>query len=143
MPPRFYSKEWVEQVQKKSNSDEAYLKKAKTYTTKMVFVVRDDPDGNDIKIIWDFQAGKLLKFDYSTAKAPSNFRTEPWNESISLARIQATYATYVKLQKRELSPMAAMSAKLYMIEGNMIKIMVHMGNFTAAADLWATVPCVY
>ena len=140
---RFYSKEWVDQVTQKCATDAAYLKKAKNYTTPMLYLITDCPDGNDVKLWIDFQAGKMAKVVYKMAKAPSDFRTEPWNESISLCRIIGSYATYMKLQKRELTAMGALSSKLYKIEGDYIKIMAHLGNFTAALDLWATVPCEY
>ena len=145
MAPRFFSKEWLEEVVKKANSDEAYLKKASKYTIKTWIVITDCPDGNDVSIKFTYENGKVANYVYETAPAPSEFRigNSPWDESISLFRTQASYETWAKIQRREVSVMASMNARLYVTEGEMAKILPYLGYITAYADLQATVPCEY
>ena len=140
---RFYSKEYMEEFKRKTNTDEAYLKKTKGFNAKMLWIVYDDPDGNDIRLLIEYKEGKIVHYDFKKKKAPSDFRTEPWDESISITRIHGSYNTYAKMNKKELSAMGALGAKLYRADGDMVKIMVHLGHMTAAGDLMATVPCTY
>ena len=72
--PRFYSKEWCEAYQQMANADTDWRAKMKGFTEKYLFVVTDDPDGNDIKILWDYQDGELVNVKYETKPAPSDFR---------------------------------------------------------------------
>jgi hypothetical protein len=47
------------------------------------------------------------------------------------------------MQKKELSAVGAMSAKLHVSEGSMMKILAVMGYINAFADVQAAVPCEY
>ena len=110
-----------------------------------MFIVTDCPDGNDVRVLWDYNGGKIGRYEYDTKPAPADFRmdTQPWDESVSLFRVQGAYETYVKIQKREMSLMAAMAAKIYKWEGDMIKARAVMPYMVAAADLQATIECDY
>lgn len=145
MAPRFYSKEWCEAFQKKVNSDKQYLEKMKGFTVKYLFVVTDCPDGKDVKVLWDYQDGKLAKFEYSEKQAPSDFRIgqEPWNDSISLMKNQASYETFKKIQKKELSGLAALGNKLWKMQGDLVKAMKYTANNAVIQEMQASVPCEY
>ncbi|HJX70166.1 MAG TPA: hypothetical protein VJ441_03630 [Dehalococcoidia bacterium] len=145
MAPRFYSKEWVEAVKQKANSDPEYLKKTKGFTTKFLFVVTDCPDGNDVKCLWEYNQGKVTRYEYTTKKAPSDMRIgkEKWDESISLIKTQVSYAVFAKVQKREMTALGAIGAKLWNVEGDMIKAMAYQAYTTVITDLSATIPCEY
>ncbi|MFC2009385.1 hypothetical protein ACFLT3_00465 [Chloroflexota bacterium] len=144
MAPRFYSKEWCEAVKQKANSAEDYLKKQVKMTAKMVFIVTDCPDGNDVKLMWIHDKGHV-DYIWEAKPAPADFRreTEPWDESIGLSRTQGAYLTYQKIQKREMSLMQSMASKLYVTDGDMIKAMQFMPNMVAFADLQGAVECEY
>ena len=145
MAPRFYSKEWCEAVKQKANSDEEYLKKTKAFTTKYVFVVTDCPDGNDVKVLWEFDQGKVAKYEYTAKPAPSDMRIgqEHWDDSISLAKNQGSYDTMAKVQKKELTMLGALGAKLFKVEGDLVKGMSYMAYNVAFADVQASIPCEY
>jgi len=145
MAPRFYSKEWCEEYKRKANSDQEFREKMKGFTQKYLFVVTDCPDGNDVKILWNYQDGELVDFEYTTKPAPSDMRIgqEHWDESISLMKNQASYETFVKIQKKEIAGLAALGAKLWKMEGNLPKAMKYMANNTIIQDMQASVPVEY
>jgi len=145
MAPRYQSKEWVDETVKKANSDPKYLEKNAKFTVKTWIVVTDCPDGNDVSIKFTYDKGRVAKYEYETAPGPSNFRIgkSHWDESIAIFRTQAPYETWAKIQKKQLTVMAAMNAKLYQIEGDMLKSIAYLANITAFADIQASVPCEY
>ena len=146
MAPRFYSKEWCEAVRQLTLTNEEYLKKTKGFTSKYLFVVTDDPDGNDIKILWDFREGKLQHpVEYTVKPAPSDMRIgqEHWDDSISLMKNQASYETFVKIQKKELTGLAALGNKLWRMEGDIVKAMRYTANNAIIQEMQASVPCEY
>ena len=145
MAPRYYSKEWLEAVIDKANSDQEYLKKTAMFNAIYLFIVTDCPDGNDVKVLLKFEKGKIVEHKYEAKPAPASFRmeNEAWDESISLFRSQGHYDTYKKLQLKELTPMQALSKQLYKTEGNMVKAMSLIKYSNAFNDLQATVECEY
>jgi hypothetical protein len=144
-PVRFYSKEWAEKVRELTQTDEEYLKKTKGFTAKYLFVITDDPDGNDIKILWDFNQGKLQNVTYETAPAPSNFRVgkEHWDDSISMAKNEGAYETFAKVRRGEMTVLGTMGAKLMKVEGDLIKGMSMMAYNVAFAALQDSIPVYF
>jgi len=145
MAPRFYSREWIEQLQQLTQTNEEYLKRTRGFTAKYLFVVIDDPDGNDIKVLFDFQDGKMANFEYETAPAPSNFRIgqEHWDESISLAKNQGSYEAFAKVRRGEMTILGTMGAKLMTVQGDLIKGMSYMAYNVAFGDLQNTFECTF
>src|SRR4030042_5588914 len=145
MAPRFYSKEWLEAVIKKANSDKAYLEKAKKLTGSFLSVITDCPDGNDVKVWIKFDKGKVVQYEYEAKPAPASFRIEkePWDKSISIVKAQGNYDTFKKVQTKEMNPMQAMGSGLYKSEGDMVKLLWLMPSNKAYTDLQATVDCDY
>jgi hypothetical protein len=145
MAPKFYSKEWVDACIEKTNTDKEYQKKTEKLNASYSFIVADCPDGNDIYVLIRFAKGKVVEHEYEVKPVPASFRmeNEPWDESISLMRAQASYDTYVKINKKELTAMGAVTAGLYKSEGNMVKAMSLIPYTQAFAELQATVDCEY
>ena len=145
MAPKFFSKEWLNAVIEKANTDPEYLKKTEKFKASYLFIVTDCPDGNDVKILLKFDKGKVVEHEYEAQSAPAGFRmeNEPWDPSESLVRAQGSYDTYKKLQLKELTSIEAMRAELYQSEGNIIKVMSLLPYSNAYMDLQATVDCEY
>ena len=146
MAPRFYSKKWLDAVIEKTKSDKNYVEKTKgKFTASYLFIVTDCPDGKDVRVLLKFDKGKVVEYEYEAKPAPASFRmeNEPWDESISLMRAQASYDTYVKINKKELTAMGAVTAGLYKSEGNMVKAMQLIPYTQAFAELQATIDCEY
>lgn len=145
MAPRFYSKEWLDAVIEKVNSDQEYLKKAAKFSASYLYIITDCPDGNDVRVLLTFNKGKVVHYEYDAKPAPASFRmeNEPWDESVSLVRAQGSYDTYKKLQTQELNAMQALSKKLYKTQGNMAKAMANLPYGQAFSDIQATVDCEY
>ena len=145
MAPKFYSKEWVDACIEKTNTDKDYLQKTEKFTASYSFIVSDCPDGNDIRVLLSFNKGKVVDHEYEVKPVPASFRmeNEPWDESISIMRAQATYDTYAKINKKELTALGAVTAGLYESEGNMVKAMQLMSGSQAFTDLQATIDCEY
>ena len=144
MAPRFFSKEWCEAVAQKANSDEEYLHKAKGFTVKYIFIVTDTPDGTDVKVLWDYTDGKV-KFTHEEKKKPSGFRIgeEPWDESISLLKNQASYDTLRKVRDKTMTGLAAIGTKLWKLEGDLVKGMKYQPYNALIAEIQAQTPCEY
>jgi len=144
MAPRFYSREWCEAVKQKGNSDEGYLSKTKGFTVKLMFILTNCPDGNDVKVIWDYNDGKM-DYTYEEKKAPSNMRIgqERWDESISLTKNQADYDIFVKVQKGEMAAVQALGAKQWLLEGDMVKGMKFMRFNPLVTEIQKSIPCEY
>ena len=144
MAPRFFSKEWCEAVVKKANSDEEYLSKAKGFTVKYLFIVTDAPDDTDIKVFWDYTAGKVT-FTHEEKKKPSGWRIgeEHWDNSISLMKNQASYETLKKVRDGEMTGLAAIGTRLWKIEGDLVKGMKYQPYNALIADVQAQTPCEY
>ncbi len=142
MAPKFYSKEWCEAVAKKANSDPEYLKKAKNFTVKYIFVITDCPDGNDVKVLWDYQQGKIANWTWEAKKAPSSFRIgqEPWDESISLIKNQLSCTTMAKVLKKEVTGLGAIGAKLWKMQGDLVKGLKFQPYNALISDIQASVP---
>ena len=142
---RFYSKEWAEKVKELTHTNQEYLKKTKGFTAKYLIIITDDPDGNDIKILWDFKEGKLQKVEYTVKKAPSDMRigVEHWDDSISMAKNQGAYQTFAKVRRGEMTVLGTMGAKLMKVEGDLIKGMSMMAYNVAFADLQNTIPVTF
>ena len=145
MAPRFYSKEWLEAVIEKTNSDKQYLDKAKKLTGAFLSVITECPDGNDVKVWIKFDKGKVVDYEYKAEPAPASFRieNEPWDEAISLVKAQGTYDTFKKIQMKEMNPMQAMGSGLYKSDGNMVQLIKLMPYNKAYTDLQTTVDCEY
>ena len=110
-----------------------------------MFIVTDCPDGNDVKVLLNFDKGKVVEYEYEAKPAPASFRieNEPWDASISIVKAQGSYETFKKVQTKEMNPMEALTKKLYKSEGNMVKAMSLMAYSQAFTDLQAAVDCEY
>src|SRR4030042_5080392 len=141
MAPRFFSKEWLDAVIEKANTDKEYLKKTGKFKANYLFIVTDCPNGNDLRILLKFDKGKVVEHEYEAQPAPASFRmeNEPWNPSESLVRAQGSYDTYKKLQLKELTSMEPLKANLYKSEGNILKVMALLPFSNAYMDLQASV----
>lgn len=144
MSPRFFSKEWCAAVAKKADADGEYLSKTKGFTVKYLFVVTDTPDGTDVKVLWDYNQGRV-KFTHEEKKIPSGWRIgeEPWNESISLMKNQASYNTLKKIRDKQMTGLSAIGTKLWKIEGDLVKGMKFQPYNALIAEVQAQTPCEY
>ena len=145
MAPRFYSKEWLDACIEKANNDKAYRSKTEKHDASYLFIVTDCPDGNDIRVLMNFDKGKASLKEYDVEPTPAGFRMEnvPWNESISLLRAQGDYDTFRKLNMKVMNPMQAMTSGSYKTEGDMMKAIMLIHHVTAYNDIQSTVECEY
>lgn len=130
---RYFSREAVEQSKEVINNDAAHLEAAKLLTGKMALRVLDDPDGNDLLVTFVFEKGRIVDHRYECAAAPSALRDRvftPMKDGI--ARVTASYATFVKLDSGAMDPADAINSPDYKIEGNMLMIMPLMQSI----DSW-------
>ncbi len=140
MAPKYFSKEWFEEIKKKMNSDKAYQEKAKSLTYKSQYLVTDCPGGVDKLIEWTLEKGILTDYKIEEKPTPSEFRKMPFDGKKYFMRVTGSYKTFSKLHLGQLSPMNAIMQKTYKIEGPMLKIMTMMGPIGALNDLMAGVP---
>ena len=145
MAHRYFSKEWLDEVIEKVNNDKEYLKNTKKLNATVLTIVTDCPDGNDLWLIFKYDKGKVVRFEYVAKPAPASFRieNEPWDPEVSLVKAQASYDTYKKIQTKEMNPAQALSDGLYKTDGDFVKAVALMPYLQAYTDLQATVACEY
>jgi len=130
---RYFSREAVQQSIDEINADPKHLELAKLLTGKLVLRCLDAPDGVDILVTYRFEAGRCAEFVYEDAPAPSPLRTRPFKPmKDGIARVTASYATFVRLDKGEMETADAINSPDYQIEGSMLMIMPLM----QAVDSW-------
>lgn len=130
---RFWSKESVQETIDYMNKNEEHLKLAGNLSGKVVIRVLDDPDGKDIYATFTFQKGRCTDWNYEAGSAPSRLRDRPFKPMVDgLARVTASYQTFMKLDKGEIEAHDAVNSPDYKIEGNMVMLMPMM----QAVDSW-------
>jgi hypothetical protein len=138
----YATQEFYDAVKEKANSDERYLKKAKGLTIRFQNLLMDCPGDVDKLIDWGLSEGKVESVKLQESPAPSAWRTAPLRPDYFLRTI-ASYETYVKLNKKEISPEEGQASGAFRIMGNLSKIMAKIATFTTFTDLIATIPAEY
>jgi len=143
MTPKYYSKEWMDEVQNTLANNSDYLAKAKSLTFKSQYLVTDCPGGVDKLVNWNLVEGRLVDYSIEGKPAPSEWRTSPTDGKTFFMKITGSYKTFQKLNRSELTAIQAVMKKVYKIEGSMAQIMAKMGPIQAMANVMATVPVEY
>ena len=145
MAPRFYSKEWIDAVIEKTKVDKEYLKKTKKFKFTPLTIVTNCPDGNDLRLIMQYEKGKIVRFEYDAEPAPARFRmeNEPWDPKVSLIKAQAAYDTFVKIHRKEMTLMDAMMSNLYKSDGDFVKAEAMLTYIDAYMQIQASIPCEF
>ena len=121
---RMFTREAVEEGIKVCNEDAEHLERAKLLSGVVVLRALDTPDGKDVSVTYTFDQGRCVDYDFREEPAPSSLREEPFVPmQDGLARITASYATFVALDKGEIEPADALNSPDYKIEGNMMMLL--------------------
>jgi hypothetical protein len=131
---RYLSRDGIAESIEQINADRGHLERAKLLSGKFMLRVLDTPDAKDLLLTYNFDKGRCVDWSYEEAAAPSkNLRERRFRPMVDgLARVTATYATFVKLDKGEMEPADALSSPDYKLEGNTIMLMPLM----QAVDSW-------
>jgi putative sterol carrier protein len=125
--PRFWTPEFIEAFVERMNSDPAFQKAARGFSETIVFRCLDHPDGEDVEAAYSFEDGEVTGVELWAEDAPSQtFRDHPFPKGEVMARATAPYAIWVRLDKGEMTPLAALTSPDYTIEGAKLKIMANM-----------------
>ena len=143
MATKHYTREWLEEIKKKTETDKEYQEKAKDLTYKSQYVVTDCPGGVDKLVEFTQEKGVLIEWSMEEKPAPSEFRTMPFDDKTYFMRVGGAYKTFGRMNRGEISPLQAIMQKVYKIEGPMPRIMALMGPITALNNLIASVPVEY
>lgn len=138
--PRYWTPEFVEAYVDALNEDADFQKKAKGFTDIIVLRCLDDPAGEDIEAAYRFEDGVVEDVELWIDDAPSEeMRNDPFDKNRAFARATAPYSVWKKLDRGEMSVLAALASPDYQIEGPKLKIMskidVLNGMSTVAAAL--------
>ena len=139
---KYLSKEYCEALKERAATDEAYLKKTRGLTLKMQNLVTDCPGGVDKLLTWEFERGKILSYEFEEKPAPSDWRTTPMDGTKYLFRTVAPYDIYSALHKKEFSATEAMM-KGFRVDGDMMKVLGKMAEFTIHLDFQSTIAVEY
>ena len=139
----YYGKAWIEACKDNLNKSEKHLKKAKKLNGTFEFRVWDGPDGKDRQVIWTFDAGKCTEVTFECQESPwKALREMPLNESY-VARFSAPFDMMTKLDKKEMSPLKAITSPDYQLEGKKTTVFQRMGAMNSWADHNAQIECKY
>ena len=140
---KFYSPEFWEAVKEKANVDEKYLRKARGLTLSYQLLVLDCPGNVDRLVTVTMEKGKVVSCPVEEAPAPSPWRTQPVDGTKYLFRNVASYETFAKLNRKEITPMGGISTGAFKIEGELTRVLGKMAEFLGFIELISTVPCEY
>jgi len=139
---KYMTKEWWETVQKKSQEDREYLKKARGLTLAFQTLVLDAPGGVDRLLGAELERGKIKNATFEEKPAPSDWRTTPADLKKYLMRATGPYETYAAVHKGELPVFQAMT-KGFKIEGDMTALMSKIQEYMCFQDLQASFAVEY
>lgn len=141
---RIFSRELTEEVIAACNGDPELLEKAKLLSGDVVFLALDTPDGKDVRIRYSFETGHCASYEFAEEVAPSALRAEAFRAPIDgLARVRASYATFVDLDKGAIEPADALNSPDYAIEGNKMLLLPLMQAVNAFTEKVRALPKEY
>lgn len=141
---RIFSKELTEEAIAACNADPELLEKAKLLTGDVVFLALDTPDGKDVSIRYSFESGRCTAYDFVEERAPSVLRAQGFTAPRDgLARVRASYQTFVELDKGAIEPADALNSPDYAIEGNKLLLLPLMQAVNAFTEKIRGLPKEY
>jgi hypothetical protein len=140
--PRYWTKEFQEQLVAELNRDPAFQKAAKSFSETIVLRCKDTPSGTDAIATYRFDRGHC-KGEWWEEKAPSRMRGEPFDARSALARTTAPYPVWVKLDKGEMNVLQTLTHSDYVLEGSKLKVVRHVGVLNAMNAVAARVKKSY
>jgi putative sterol carrier protein len=141
--PRFWTEACIDAIAEAFNSSPRFQKAAKSFSETLVLRAFDTPDGDDCQATFTFSRGRCVGHEFTSAKAPSPMRGEPFDKKRALARSTAPYALWVKLDRGEINVAQALVSPDYNIEGSKLKIMRYVGVLNAMNATVADVDKTY
>ena len=143
MAIKYYTEEWLAALKKAMEADKEYQKKAKDLTYVSQYYILDCPGGTDRCAEWTLEKGVLTDYKLEEKPAPSDWRTMPFDSQKFFMRATASYPTYVRLNKGEITAIQVLMRKMYKIHGPMPKIMAKLGGLNALTAIMGTIPVEY
>ena len=137
--PRYWTPAFIEAFVEALNDDPGFEKMAGSFTDTIILRCFDTPDGQDVEAAYAFEDGQVVDVEVWMDEAPCmEMRNEPFDKDEAMARATATYAVWTKLDRGEMSVLAALTSPDYMIEGPKLRILANINllnrmNAVAAA----------
>ncbi len=140
---KFYSKEWLDEMARRMETDPRFLADGKKLNGTFVFRIYDGPDRKDRRTQWTFKQGKALEWKYEDQPAPwQALREEPFSANF-VSRTTTTFEKAARLNRGEITVQRALSSPDYKIEGNMSLVMAMMKSFNAWNLIASEIPVAY
>jgi len=114
MPVVFPNKDWLQEFEKKLNSDERYAQIAKNWEGDMYFVI--EPDGN-------LDAQVVMYLDLWHGQCRATEIVENINSYNPAFTLKAGYGNFAKVLLGQMDPMQAMLTRKLDVKGNMAQMM--------------------
>jgi hypothetical protein len=130
-PPLYGTRAFAERFVDQLNQDAGFQQAARRFRDAFVIRILDRPDGMDVTCTYRIDRGRASLEDFREAPSPAPFRGEPFDKKRALARSTAPYAVWVRLDRGDMSPVAALASPEYTIEGSKLKIMAQIGVVNA------------
>jgi putative sterol carrier protein len=114
MPVVFPSAEWLNEFEKKLNSDERYAQIAKNWEGDMYFLI--EPDGN-------LKTQVIMYFDLWHGQCRGTEIVAEFASHAPAFTLKAGYTNFARIVKGDLDPMQAMLTRKLDVKGNMAVMM--------------------
>ena len=139
----YQSREWVEKVVEMTNTDKEFEKGGTKMNDMNVYVITGCPDGTDRVTMYQFDKGKCVDWAWEARPHPFNdYSSLPFIKQAAFITI-APYDFMCKVNKKEIGPLKAMTAKEMKIMGNKAKMLKLIKPLTIWQNILNSVPTAY
>jgi len=139
----YYSKAWMEACKETMNSSQDHLKKARKLNGRWYFRLWDGPDGKDRSGIWTFEDGVCKNVEFECRPSPWKELREMSLPADGLGRFSSPFHMMAALNRGDISPLKALSAPDYKLEGKKVLVFKMMQGINSWNDHNALVECDY
>ncbi len=142
--PRYWTPAFIEVFVEAMNDDADFMRTTGSFTNSIILRCLDDPDGQDVEAIYEFEDGQVVNVELWIDEAPCReMREEPFEKSAALARATAPYETWKQLDRGEINVVQALASPHYQIEGSKLKILANLGILNGMNDIAARIEKTY
>ena len=139
----YQSREWVEKAVELTNRDEEFQKGGAKMNDMSVYVITSCPDGTDRITMYQFDKGRCVDWAWEARPHPFNdFASIPFFKQATFITI-APYDFMCKVNRKEIGPFKAMTAKEMKIIGNKAKMLKLIKPLTIWQNILNSVPTSY
>ena len=130
-----FTKEWLEEIKKRSYTEREYLKKTKGWTNTYWWVGRDFPDGADKAFEFSSKDGHVTDFRLFEKPSPSDLFGTEWDPGKVIIRGISPIRTWEIVLSKEWTLTRWISDAETSLEGRVAEVLKDLTPFVAFVNL--------